>query len=209
MSNDIRIELPGDSGDYELITKGIELSKDAEGLCMEIGLRRGGGTKYIIDGIAQYCPDKVACAIDPYGNIEYRSREGRVCRIDYTNQMRDEALPQIYTYALQKRVHFVFINLEDGEFFLRYMSGIPIYREYKEVVNKYSFVHFDGPHTYDDVMAEIGFFLSRTSVGGCWVFDDVTYYNHDEVEGFLERNGFVLIDKTNIKALYKYAGFKN
>jgi hypothetical protein len=63
--------LPTDSGDYYLLTKGVELSAHAEGLTCEIGLRTGGGTKHIMEALSKYRPGKVHIAIDPYGNILY------------------------------------------------------------------------------------------------------------------------------------------
>src|SRR5690349_4073265 len=110
------IELPGDSGDYHLLTKGIELSSSVPGLTCEIGLRRGGGTKHIIDAIAQYCPDKVHIAIDPYGHIEYEHKQGEPVRLDYTNEMLCDCMGNVFPYAKSKNVHFVFFNLEDMEF---------------------------------------------------------------------------------------------
>jgi isopropylmalate/homocitrate/citramalate synthase len=36
-------------------------------------------------------------------------------------------------------------NPKDTEFFKRYCDGIPIYDEYKRIVNKYAMVFLDGP----------------------------------------------------------------
>ena len=200
------IDLPGDSGDYHLLTKGIELSAHVPGLTCEIGLRRGGGTKHIIDAISQYCPGKMHIAIDPYGHIEYENKEASFVRLDYTNDMRDECLANLYQYTLQKRVPFIFFNLEDTEFFKRYDDGVPVYNVNKRIEEKYSFVHFDGPHAIEPLMKEVYFFIERVIPGTCWVFDDVMgYYNHDEVEGIVLEFGFKLIQKTWHKALYQYA----
>lgn len=201
------IDLPGDSGDYHLLTKGIELSAHVPGMTCELGLRRGGGTKTIIDSLAQYAPNKVHIAIDPYGNIEYEHKEGSVVRIDYTNQMRDECLSNLYPYVLQKKINFQFFNLEDREFFKRYADGVPVYDYKKRIESQYSFVHFDGPHSHQPLIDEMFFFIERTPNGACWCFDDVTgYYDHDRVEAFLFMNSFKLITKTWHKALYQYAG---
>lgn len=200
------IHLPGDSGDYHLLTKGIELSAGVPGLTCEIGLRRGGGTKYIIDAIAQYCPNKVHIAIDPYGNIEYEHKEGDIVRLDYTNDMRDECLANLYQYTKVKQVPFIFFNLEDTEFFYRYSTGVPVYSQVKEVIKHYSFVHFDGPHALLPLCREIDFFEGKVLPGACWCFDDVRgYYEHDLVEQRILREKWKLIDKTYHKALYQYA----
>lgn len=200
------IDLPGDSGDYQILTKGVELCRNVEGLTCEIGLRRGGGTKHIIDTLVQ-TGIKTHIAIDPYGSIEYEHKEGDFVRLDYTNQMRDECLSNLYAYTAINKVPFLFFNLEDTEFFKRYSDGMPVYSDVKRIEDKYSFVHFDGPHAVKPLHAEIDFFLPRTPVGACWVFDDVTnYYDHDNIEKRLFKEGFKLIEKGYHKALYQYAG---
>ena len=198
------INLPGDSEDYHLLTKVIELSQYVEGATVEIGLRRGGGTKHIIDALAIYSHLKTHIAIDPYGNIEYEHKEGEIVRLDYTNQMKYDCLKNLYAYAAEKFIDFQFFNLEDTEFFKRYADGIPTYNQVKTIQDKYSFVHFDGPHAIDPLIKEISFFIERTSEGACWCFDDITgYYNHDEIERRLFSVDFELIEKTNRKALYQ------
>lgn len=202
------MNLPGDSWDYDLIYKGIELSKDTEGLCVEIGVRLGGGSKEIVDGIAAFCPNKIAIAIDPYGSILYQHKENHFVRLDYTEDMKAECMMNLYKYVKAKKVHFVFFNLEDTEFFNRFSDGIPIYSIDKTIINKYSFVFFDGPHAVDAIKAEIDFFLPRIEKGACFCFDDVStidvYYNHDTIEQYLFDNGFKVIEKRDKKALYQY-----
>ena len=198
------IELTGDSGDYELLTKAVELSAHVQGATLELGLRRGGGTKFIMDAIAAFCPHKTHIAIDPYGNILYAHKEGEVVRLDYTNEMRDECLSNVYQYAIQKKVNFLFFNMEDSEYFTRFSDGVPIYQQEKQLIEKYSVVHFDGPHDVKTIKEEMSFFLMRTPIGGTWVFDDVTdFYDHDEIEIILFKQGFELIEKKQKKALYQ------
>jgi hypothetical protein len=200
----MQFDLPGDSADYYLLTKGIELSKNTEGLSCEIGLRRGGGSKVIIEAISEYSPHKVHIAIDPYGHIEYEDKQDHIVRLDYTNQMMCECMANIYPFAISKQVHFIFFNLEDTEFFNRYSDGVPVYSIYKYLISNYSFVHFDGPHAHDPLIKEIDFFKQRSLPGTCWVFDDVTeYYNHDAIEQYVFSLGFKLIEKTAKKALYQ------
>lgn len=199
----MQINLETDSGEYHLLTKGVELSKNIEGLTCEIGLRRGGGTKFILDALNQH-GKKVHIAIDPFGSIEYEHKEGEFVRLDYTNEMRDECLTNLYAYTRQLQIPFIFFNLEDTEFFNRYSDGVPVYAHEKKILNTYSFVHFDGPHAVKPLLDEIEFFKSRTPVGGCWCFDDVkNYYNHDAVEKVVLDLGFNLIEKGDKKALYQ------
>lgn len=199
-------DLPGDSLDYELLTKGVELSKDTEGLTCEIGLRRGGGTKYIIDAIAEHCPHKVHIAIDPYGSILYADKDNQKVRLDYTNDMAGEALPQIYGYAHSKKVRFIFFQLEDTEFMTRFFNGVPVYDHEKSIVDKYSFVHFDGPHSVNELWNEVQFFAYKSNPGACICFDDIKHYDHTELERLMfYHTNAKLIQKTERKALYQYA----
>lgn len=200
----MQYSLPGDSEDYQLLSKGVELSANTLGLSCEIGLRRGGGSKFIIEAIAQHCPDKMHVAVDPYGHIEYEHKESDRVRLDYTNQMMADCMANIYPFAESKKVQFIFINLEDTEFFERYANGVPVYNINKRVINTYSFVHFDGPHAILPLTKEIAFFAERAKAGTCWVFDDVTgYYDHDAIERYVLSLGFKLIEKTARKALYQ------
>lgn len=197
-------QLPGDSADYHILTKGVQLSAGTHGLSCEIGLRRGGGSAHIIAAISQHCGHKVHIAIDPYGNIEYEHKEGEIVRLDYTNEMLCDCMSNIYRYAQSRGVQFIFKQLEDTEFFKRYADGVPVYNEVKKMYNTYSFVHFDGPHALLPLMREIEFFRERALPGTCWVFDDVKgYYPHDDVEHYLFSIGFKLIEKTHHKALYQ------
>ncbi len=198
-------DLPGDSLDYHLLTKGVELSAGAPGLTCEIGLRRGGGTKHIIDALQKYCPHKVHIAIDPYGSILYADKDNQKIRLDYTNEMAGEALPQIYGYAHLSKIRFLYFQLEDIEFFERFGNGVPLYELEKTIENRYSFVHFDGPHDVPSITTEIGFFSSRLSPGGCFCFDDIGHYDHAQIEKMLFSIGMVTIHKTGRKALYQYA----
>ena len=50
----------------------------------------------------------------------------------------------------------------DDEFMKRFQDGVPIYRDKKELKNKYDLVHFDGPHKSVDVIKESIFFGERS-----------------------------------------------
>ena len=60
-----------DSGNYEVLADAARRSKGVEGAAVEIGVRLGGGLKYIIDGLVEtgQTPEKPVFGIDPYGNI--------------------------------------------------------------------------------------------------------------------------------------------
>ena len=182
----LEADLPTDSKNYEVISQAVAMSASASGMTCEIGLRRGGGTKYIIDGLKQHQIDRVHIAIDPYGNIDYTDSDAQVTRFDYTNSMRDECLTNLYLYCRQKGQSFIFFNLEDTEFFARYADGVPVYNQTKTIEAKYSFVHFDGPHSVEAIKTEIAFFHQRTDNLAVFVFDDVTNYRHDKIDQYLK-----------------------
>lgn len=209
--------LVGDSAEYELIKEGIQLSKDVEGMCLELGLRLGGGIKEIIDGVSEFCPGKVVISVDPFGNIPYEHKEGEFVQYGeeygYSNNMKDTCLMTLHEYVREKKVYMMFLQLEDTEFFKRYADGIPVYRNSKTIQDKYSFVHFDGPHAIQPLIDEIEFFLPRSNAGSIWCFDDIGhniegtpyqhYYDHDFIEKYLFERNFELIRKGHVKATYR------
>lgn len=198
------ITFEGDSGDYEYITDGIILSAGIEGMALEIGTRRGGSLKYIIDAVYEHCPTKSVVSIDPYGSILYQGREGQICRLDYTNQMKYECMANVYAYLCEKPVDFHFFDVEDTVFFTRHADGVDKYDLEHSVIDKYSFVFFDGPHYIEAILAEISFFYPRTPIGGVWCFDDASpdFYDHDVIESALFKLGFELVKKGLKKAMY-------
>ncbi len=198
--------LPCDSSDYDIMVRAIKaIPNDKKGMTCEIGLRKGGGTGFIMDTLKEKSfPYNVHVAIDPYGDISYAKRDTTLdTHMDYTNSMRDEFIGPIYSYAMKIGVNFIFINLEDTEFFNRYSDGVPVYNNNKRLLSEYIFVHIDGPHQYDIVYNEFIWFNDRMTSGATMVFDDVSYYDHDKVESHIIANGWVLLEKTNHKASYQ------
>jgi hypothetical protein len=181
--------------------------KDVEGIVCEIGLREAGGMSVMMMG----CLDNEDyshpfLAIDPFGNIAYNWQENVTVMTDYTNQMKNKALSNLYKFCFERNLNFNLICLEDTEFFNRFSDGVPIYTEAKKTIyDKYALIHFDGPHTVKDITNEIKFFKDKMSVGGMLVFDDVVgYYDHNKVEEYiLEGDYYELVEKSNHKASYK------
>lgn len=198
-------KLPGDSFDYHVITNAIAaIPADKKGLTCEIGLREGGGTRYIMDALQKSLfPYKVHVAIDPFGNLVYARKDGVDRRMDYTNRMRDSSIGHIYLYAMKTGVNFVFINLDDTEFFKRYSDGVPVYSENKHLFSEYIFVHFDGPHHRELVQDEFVWFNKRMTTGATIVFDDVSDYDHSKLEETILSSGWKLLEKTKRKASYQ------
>lgn len=61
-----------DSIEYEILIDSVLAIKDVPGALVEIGTRKGGSTKYIIDALAQNSDtQRELFCIDPYGDIDY------------------------------------------------------------------------------------------------------------------------------------------
>lgn len=185
--------LPGDSYDYEVLQKAAEKVKSLPGLVCEIGTRRGGSLKYIMDAL-EGTRKHIVC-LDPYGDIAYNAADNsRGVHFDYTNSMKHEALPNIYQYAATKNVNIIFFNLEDTEFMGRFHDGVPVYDQGKQILNTYSLVFFDGPHDTASIMKEVLFFEERSQIGTVFVFDDILTYRHQDIEQMLFSKGFRLLE---------------
>lgn len=215
-----------DSQEYDILhNAALALDKNTPGAIVEIGSRRGGSAKIIIDSLVQNGNNnRPMFCIDPYGNIEleitninasihYPNKyelEGDPqskdinfkTRFDYTNDMRNRIVPSLYYYAFQHGFNFTFFCLEDTEFFKRYSDGVPIYEDAKKMVNEYAFVFFDGPHTNNAVQEELDFFIDRSPSGSVYVFDDIWMYDHDKFEKFILERGFSTLERKSVKASY-------
>jgi len=213
-----------DSQEYDILVNATAKIKGVEGAVVEIGTRRGGSAKMIIDTL--YHNDdtnRSMFCIDPYGNIEIECTnlnmklhypdtvlEGdpnskeitKPYRFDYDNTMRNQIIPSLYFYAYSAGLNFNFFCLEDVEFFNRYADGVPVYQEQKKIENTYAFVFFDGPHDNKTLFFETEFFLKRVALGSVFVYDDIWMYDHDAVEKMLFNAGFEILEKRTIKASY-------
>lgn len=200
------LHLTTDSGAYHVLVEAVMRAKSAPGLICEIGTRRGGSAKFIIDALVEnQDTDRTLVCIDPYGNITYMDRDNMPVQFDYTNDMRRETIPLLTAYAYAKIKNFIFFNLEDTEFFERFADGVPTYNNGKEKTNKYACVFFDGPHDYDSVCKEVQFFLPRTSVNSTFIFDDISdnRYDHDKIEtDYLFCNGWEPLNHSAPKKSY-------
>jgi hypothetical protein len=191
----------GDSSEYEFFDEAIQLLKNPIGVSVEIGVRRGMGTKCIIDAYRKYHPNipLTHLGIDPYGNILYRTSDSdKGGRLDYTNKMKQDALLAI----IKDYPEFNFVNLEDSEFFKRYADGYPIYNYEKKLLTQYETVHFDGPHDTESVMNEVNFFLERRPKQCVYIFDDIDTHDIDKIGKHLIWNGFKQFKKGSRKAVY-------
>jgi hypothetical protein len=197
----------GDSRDYWVLGEAAESIQDVPGLVCEIGLRQGGGAKIILDALVHtVCPARTFISIDPYGAIEFEGMDGEVVpTTEYSNAMQKDTLEKMYRFvAKYTKINFIYLPLEDTEFFTRFADGVPVYNIDKDIMNRYALVHFDGPHTTEITMTETKFFMDKTPIGAFFVYDDVDhFYDHDKVKTFLEDNGWEQVHKTKVKASYK------
>lgn len=200
--------LLSDNPDIKLIGESVDLIIGVPGLTCEIGLRAGGGSHYIMDGLRKTNQEKTHIAIDPFGNILYEAHDNVYGRLGYNNVMRNECLSSLYKISTDLRIDFLFFQLEDTEFFKRYYDGIPVYKnDEKTIENTYSLVYFDGPHALKSVLAEFLFFNERASKGAVFLFDDTGHYDHATLEkDYLFKMGWELISKTTTKANYRKVG---
>lgn len=194
-----------DSGEYEMLTEAVELSRHVEGMACEIGLREGYGTAVIIEAVAENCPSKVVISVDPYGSILYEGREGQICRLDYDDNMMVRCIPNMYQFAFEHCVTWKFINLTDTDFFELYKNGVPVYDLERVVHQKYSMVHFDGPHSVNDILHEILWFNDRMYSGSTIVIDDITpdFFDIVPINELLTSLGWSILKQGLKKGLYQ------
>ena len=179
-----------DSQEYEILFNAAKNIKGVEGAVIEIGTRRGGSAKIIMDALEQNNDaNRSMFCIDPYGNIDLEITNINAS-IHYPNKYELEGDPM----SLEKSF--------PTEFFKRYSDGVPVYNEQKKLENQYAFVFFDGPHTNEAVQSEIDFFIQRSPKGATWVFDDIWMYDHSKFEKIMFDAGFKTLEKQSIKASY-------
>jgi len=185
MSNEITFE--GDSLEYEQLASAtqrcIDELKDTTRMFtfVEIGVRGGLGCYTMLNTFLKYFTQTqpinqivIGIGIDPYGNIEYNASETHQnARMNYTNEMKNKFLKNMYCLADKIHFNFLFFSLEDTEFFKRYSDGVPLYLNEKYMLNDYHLIHFDGPHTLKQVMIETEFFYERSKSKSVYVYDDI------------------------------------
>jgi hypothetical protein len=192
-----------DSREYDILVNAVKLISNVEGFTCEIGVREGGGTKMILDTLKSTKQNKIHIAIDPFGNIDYEHWENKKEKLDYTNDMKNRMLKNLYSYCNDNRMEVLFFPLEDTEFFSKYKDGVPIYNQYKQVLNTYALVFLDGPHTTSLVKNEFDFFKDKIPVGGVIIFDDIDQYPHMvNLDEYIQSNHFKLLEKGVCKISY-------
>jgi len=192
-----------DSREYHILENAIVKIRKVDGLTCEIGVREGGGSRVIMETLRKSGQSKIHIAIDPFGNIDYEHWENKKEKLDYTNHMKNRMLKNLYTYCSETNAECLFFPLEDTEFFERYGDGVPVYNEYKKIINQYALVFLDGPHTTALVKNEFDFFRNKIPVGGFIIFDDIDQYPHmDTLDSYILENGFKMVEKGSCKISY-------
>tara|TARA_R100001591_G_scaffold103242_1_gene110471 strand:+ start:81 stop:659 length:579 start_codon:yes stop_codon:yes gene_type:complete len=166
--------IQGDSKEYEIIREACKSLDGDDFFTAEIGVRRGLASKIILDELI--FKKHWHIGIDPYGNLSYQHYDNKKSTTaDYTNDMKHQLIKDL-DYK-----NFSLFQMEDEEFMKRFADGVPIYRDQKELRNKYDLVHFDGPHKTIDVVKESIFFAERSHSGTVFIFDDYPKYDMQSI----------------------------
>ena len=200
--------IKGDSGEYELLTEAVKSSYKLKTndyyLTCEIGVREGLGSKIIMDEMkTKNHGTHHHIGIDPYGDIKYRHFDKEHDFIehpktDYTNLMKLRLKKDLIDYP-----NFHLMEMTDCEFMSKYRSGLTIYDDKPKLLDKYTVVHFDGPHRTVDVLREALFFCDRSHVGTTFCFDDYKLYNMELIECACMEHGFKEIKKGDQKKVLR------
>ena len=189
--------IEGDSTEYEILKVACQTLEGDDLFTAEIGVRQGQGSKIILDELISKKHWHIG--IDPYGNLDYQhydKSESYVC--DYTNEMKHQLIKDL-DYK-----NFSLLQMGDDEFMNRFSDGVPIYRDKKELRNKYDLVHFDGPHKSVDVIKESIFFGERSHAGTVFVYDDYPKFDMDSVlKIIVNEYGFMLLKQGKNKISLK------
>jgi len=188
--------IEGDSIEYEIIQESCATLGDNL-LTIEIGVREGKGSATILDSLKNKKHWHIG--VDPYGNLNYEHYDNAgLITCDYTNSMRLNLIKSM-NYE-----NFTLLSMGDDEFMKRFSDGVPIYRDKKELINKYDLVHFDGPHKTIDVMKEVIFFAERSHAGTVFIFDDYPKFNMDLIlKVIVNEFGFMLLKQGKNKISLK------
>jgi len=197
------IPLEIDGKDYEVLIESVQSIEHILGMTCEIGVRTGGSTKLIVDEIKG--KNRTHIGIDPYGGLDYVFDFGTIVTDAYSNkEYRNPSLALIYDYAFKSDVNFVFFNLTSEQFMKRYSDGVPVYDNGQEtLLDTYALVYFDGLHTLNTVMVETQFFEARTMNGSILVYDDISLYDHAQIDTYLKDRNWNIKNKTTNKISYQ------
>ena len=194
--------IDGDSSEYNFITEEIQkLKLDPVVLTCEIGLRRGLGSKTIMDAVINQGVEHYRhVAIDPYGDLKYKHYDDKdpyVC--DYNDQMIMDTVRELYKYK-----QFAYFEFLDEYYFETMKKGYPITINGNVYLKEtYNVVHLDGPHTSEAVQNEVNFFASRMTDNSLLIIDDYKTMNLQSTRWFLQKISFEEVRKGERKLIFK------
>lgn len=198
--------IEGDSREYDLLSSWAERTakdfnkrKEEVMLTAEIGVRKGLGTKLIMNYIRpNYSGLHFHIGIDPYGDMIYEHYDGtQPSKADYNEKMYAEFQKD---FAGEPR--FNLFKMPDDMFFEKYYYGVEFFYESKQYfLNKYALVHFDGPHKTSDVLTETVFFAQRAAPGAVFIYDDWKTYNISIIKDAAAVFGFEFISNGERKTI--------
>ena len=195
--------IDGDSFEYEILENAVKKLKAPVGNSFEIGVRKGQGSKTIIEAYRKFHPDvkNVHIGLDPYGKLPYNlTEELKNQTLDYTNKMK-----RITQYNFAKHYpEFHLVNLDTEEFFKRFHDGYPIYDKKKKIVNEFEIVHFDGLHDIKNISGEINYFLNHLCSQTIFIFDDIEAFDIKYVQSLLEKKKFKIFESGKTKMSFEY-----
>ena len=194
--------IDGDSSEYNFITEEIQkLKLDPVVLTCEIGLRRGLGSKTIMNAVINQGVEHYRhVAIDPYGDLKYKHYDDKdpyVC--DYNDQMRMDTVRELYKYK-----QFAYFEFLDEYYFETMKKCYPItFNGNVYLKETYNVVHLDGPHTSEAVQNEVNFFASRMTDNSLLIIDDYKTMNLQSTRWFLQKISFEEVRKGERKLIFK------
>lgn len=195
------MRLGTDSDEYEILGRAAAAIDGVSGLCIELGLREGGGSQWMIEN---YKSRRTHIAIDPFGSLPYEWQQDTIAPWVYDNTMRNRAIADLMNLTNGSSTNFIFFNMTDAEYFKRFADGVPVFlggKSYLEV--QYALVHFDAVHSIEAIENQIDFFNDRVAQKARFVFDDVVgFYDHDRVQRKLQSLGWTAVEIGQKKASY-------
>ena len=195
--------ISGDSFEYEILENAVKKLKNPVGSSFEIGVRRGQGSKIIIDSYRKFHPkiNLIHIGLDPYGDLLYNFSE------DFKNQPSDytDKMKRITQYNFAKNYpEFNLVNLDTDEFFKRFNDGYPIYNKQKKIIDKFELVHFDGLHDFKSVSQEVNYFLNHLSKQTIFIFDDIESFDIESIKLLLDKRNFKIFETGSQKMSFEY-----
>lgn len=165
-----------------------------EGVVVEFGTGRGvagrlmmpmlhGQWYYTVDPYAPYGTGD----IDPWESVNQHQKKGD----DFYIQGKEATLELLSDLADKVGCNFKHMDMTDTAFI-------------RESNERFKFVYVDSDHTLKHVMKTTNLLVTLDKIvdGGIIVYDDISCYEHDTVDGYLKGKGFACVGRGDFKAVY-------